>query len=196
MHRSDLKELHYIAAIENVVSILKHGILSHNRAVRVPHLSIAMQEMQDRRAHVVVPGGRKLHDYVNLYICARNPMLFKRLSLIDQICVLRVDTGVLDIPGVVVTDSNASGDYVRFASAPHGLLFVDQERTFAEYWTDPDPLEYYRKKAAKCAEVLIPDRVPPEFIIGVVVGTTFAKTALDSLETQLDAQIHRHLFFR
>lgn len=79
MNRKDLRALHYITPIENVPSILRHGILSHVRAARLTHRSVAMREMQDRRSKVVVPGaGRRLHEYANLYLCARKPMLFKR----------------------------------------------------------------------------------------------------------------------
>jgi hypothetical protein len=48
MKRSDITELHYIAPIENVPSILKHGILSHNQAKKIDHDSVAMREIQER----------------------------------------------------------------------------------------------------------------------------------------------------
>lgn len=110
MDRDDLKELHYIKPIDNVPSILMHGILSHKRAARLTHSSVAMQAIQDLRATKVVPGGRKLHEYDNLYICARNPMLYKRLEMRDQICVLVVGPDVLDLDGSVVTDQNAASN--------------------------------------------------------------------------------------
>src|SRR5262249_21008928 len=62
--RSELQELHYITPIDNVPSISQHGILSNVRAARLAHASVAMAEIQDRRSRVVVPGGRKLHEYV------------------------------------------------------------------------------------------------------------------------------------
>jgi len=99
MKRDELQELHFITPIENVPSILELGILSHHRATQLQHRSIAMREIQDRRTSVVVPGaGRKLHEYANLYLCGRNPMLYKRRH--DAICVLAVSTDVLDLPGV------------------------------------------------------------------------------------------------
>ena len=78
MRRDELPELHYITPIANVASICRHGILSHRRAGTVSHQSIAMEEIQERRRPVVVPGGRPLHEFVNLYICVRNPMMYKR----------------------------------------------------------------------------------------------------------------------
>ncbi len=195
MDRSDLKELQYITPICNIPSILQHGILSHVRAARYDHQSIAMQETQDKRSRVRVPGGRPLHEYANLYICGRNPMLYKRRDQVLTVCVVRVGHDVLDLQGVVVADCNASSDYVRFAAAPDGLRIVDREQTFAEYWTDQDPVRQWRKKAAKCAEVLVPDRVEPRFIRGAYVSSDQAKASFEALNTGLAVAVDRHLFF-
>jgi len=196
VRREELTELHYIAHMDNVQSIIRHGILSNRRAAKIPHTCVAMQVVQDRRADVVVPGGRKLQEYVNLYICARNPMLFKRLGQHLDLCVLQVSTDVLDLPGVVVTDANASSDYVRFAEAPGGLSIVDRELTLAEYWTDPDPIVQWKKKSAKCAEVLVPDRVAPQFIMGAYVSCQDAMDRLSGLGTGIPVRINAHMFFQ
>jgi len=137
MTREDLDELHYITPIANVASILSDGILSHQRAGKVRHESVAMGEVQERRKKVMVPGGRRLHEYVNLYIHGRNPMLFVRRGQHEQLCVLRISPAVLDLRGVVIADRNASSDHVRFGPAPAALALVDRDRVFAEYWTHP-----------------------------------------------------------
>ena len=196
MRGDELDELHYIAPHSNVLSICRLGILSHRRAEKVDHESVAMQEIQDRRTKVVVPGGRRLHEYVNLYVCARNPMLYKRQGQHAELCILRISPDVLDLPGVVVTDANASSPYVRFAAAPHGLSIVSRELTFAEYWTDPDPVQYYRRKSAKCAEVLVPDCLDPQFIVGAYVSCEESLARLNSMGMTVVATIDRHLFFR
>jgi len=195
MEKSDLKELHYITPIENVHFILKHGILSHNLADKLAHKSVAMAEIQDRRKDKVVPGGKKLHDYANLYFTARNPMLYLRLAQIDTLCVLSLKTDILDLNGVIVTDKNAAGDYVRFAPSPDGLSKVNKELTFAESWTDGDYITYLKKKAAKCAEILVPERVTPEYIRGAYVGNEAAQAAFKALKVPLPCRINKHLFF-
>ena len=65
MDRSDVKELYFIALITNVQSIIKYGILSHNKSAKLPHDdSIAMQEMQEKRKIKKIPGtNKKLHDF-------------------------------------------------------------------------------------------------------------------------------------
>ena len=196
MRRDELEELHYITPIANVPSILRHGILSHARAKGTRHQSVAMEEIQDRRSRVVVPKGRRLHEYANLYVCARNPMMYKRQDHHKELCVLIASVEVMDLPGVVITDGNASSEYVRFASAPKGLSIVDREWTFADDWTDSDQIQYFRKKAAKCAEVLVPDRVTPDYILGAYVSCKEAVIKFQALNTQMSCSINSHIFFR
>lgn len=196
MERHELQKLHYITPIENVPSILELGILSHVKASPVKHVSIAMQEIQDLRVGRKVPGGRRLHDYVPLYFHARNPMLYKRRGQVSSLCVLLVSTDVLDLAGVIVASCNASSEYCHFSPAPGGLRFIDRERTFAEVWTDDnDQIEYLRKKAAKCAEVLVPDQVDPKFISGACVGSEIAQQRLRDLAPNLPVSFNYHLFF-
>jgi hypothetical protein len=198
VRREDLEELHYITPISNIPSICELGILSNRRAAQVKHASVAMAEIQDRRSKVTVPGGRRLHEYANLYICGRNPMLYKRRAQHEQLCVVTVSPEVLDLAGVVITDANASADglYVKFVPAPAGLRIVDQELTFAEYWTHPDAIEYYRRKSKKCAEVLVPDGVDPKFLTGAYVSCDQALAAFDEHGVELEATVNRYLFFR
>jgi hypothetical protein len=89
MDRTEVTELHYLAPIANVRSIMERGLLSHHRASRLSRIDISMQEVQDTRAKKHVPGGLSLHDYVNLYFNGRNKMMAKRRPLHDRICVLR-----------------------------------------------------------------------------------------------------------
>jgi hypothetical protein len=91
MTLDELQELHYITPIANMKSIVTKGILSHYKAEKIPHKSVAMDEIQERRKKVVVPGGRPLHHYVNLYFHARNPMMFKRKNSHEELCVIRAN---------------------------------------------------------------------------------------------------------
>jgi|SRR5579859_1340991 len=196
MTRDELTELGYIVPIATVPSILRRGILSHKRAENVAHESIALEGVQDRRARVIVPKGRPLHEYANLYICARNPMLLRRRELHAQICVLRVSSDVLDISNVVVTDSNAASKYVRFSPAPRGLAIVESERTFARSWNHPgDQIEHWRHSAQKCAEVLVPDVVPIRYIIGAYASCEESHQALVAAGFNLPVTGNRDLFF-
>lgn len=194
MDRKDLPELHYIAAIENLPSIQKLGILSHAGAARLPHRDLSDPDVQRRRA-AVIPGAGKLHDYVNLYLCARNPMLFRRREE-GRVCVLAVNPAVLDAPGAIIADGNAASGYTSFRPSPDGLAALDRDQIFAEYWTDPDLITYWRKKSAKCAELLVPDRVPPALVVRVYVGDDINRAEADRLSLGWPVTVDRHLFFR
>jgi hypothetical protein len=190
--RADLTELQYIVPLSNLDSIFQYGILCHRVAQRIAHDSIAMAEVQDLRTRVVVPGGRPLHDYVNLYICARNPMMYKRRTQYAALCVLSIKPDVLDLPEVVITDGNAASEYTRFEASPNGLAKVDKDLTFAEWWTHDDYHEKLRRKRAKCAEVLVPGRIAPDMIFGIHV----AQALNHDLGFDIPISITPKLFFR
>jgi hypothetical protein len=131
---SDLTELQYITPIANVPSIVKVGILSHNEVRRrtVQSVSVAAQVIQDRRKSKIIPGAKPLHEYVNLYISARNPMMYMRCSHHAELCVLRVSASVLNLPDVIIADGNAASDYTSFSPSPSGLSKIDKDTVLAE----------------------------------------------------------------
>ena len=171
-------ELHNIMPIANIPSVLRNGILSHEEAAKLAHDSVALSEIQERRDIKGVPGGLKLHQYANLYFSARNPMMYRRKNEAAALCVLQIDRHVLTSPGVVLSDQNAASDYVRFFKSPEGLRELNFDLIFATYWTSEDPFDYWRRKSIKCAEVLVPHRVLPDFILGAYVVNAAAETRL------------------
>lgn len=196
MTRDEVLELHYITPLDNVPSIFERGILSHARASRVEHLSVALEEVQSRRQVKQIPGARRLHEYANLYFDAHNPMLSRRRNENDRICVLQVSSDVLELPGVIVADMNAAADYVTFRPVAAGLKLLDSSRVFARYWTHPDnPIDEMRHKSEKCAEVLVPDCVAPEFIFGAYVANQTALSGWQRLGVQVEATIRPGFFF-
>ena len=196
MRREDLKELHYITRISNVRSIMIRGIYSYHRASKVPHESFAMLEVQERRDAKLLARGKPLHSYANLYICAQNAALFKVQDGHEDLCVLRVKTDVLDLPGVVVCDRNAAASGARFLEGANGLSSIDPKIVFATSWKDrgdSKPEGYY--KQAKCAEVLVPDRVPGRLVFGGYVSGERTRARLEALVSELQITVHPELFF-
>jgi hypothetical protein len=196
VNRSELKELHYITPIANIPTIMQHGILCKNRVSKLNPASIAMQAIQQLRANKGVPGGLQIHDYANLYFCARNPMMYKRSSLHADLCVLQIDTSVLDLRDVVIADSNAASKYTAFWPSPSGLAKVNGPWVFADDWTDADQITQWRKAAAKCAEVLVPGTVSLEKIVGAYVSCAESKQTLVDVGFTRTIVVHPHLFFR
>lgn len=196
MNRTDITELHFIAPIRNVPSILQHGILSHRRADQLPHDSVAMPEVQARRVDKPIPGARRLHEYANLYFDAHNPMLSKRREQNEFICVLRISTDVLNLLGVIIADRNAASGWVKFSPVAEGLARIDKDRVYARYWTHREnPYDEMSHKSEKCAEVLVPDQVAPGYIQGAYVANPVALAAFTALNAGLPVTINHVMFF-
>ena len=193
MIRSDIPELHYITPIANLSSIMQLGILSNKRVEKIPHVSIAMEEVQDRRRQKKIPGAGHLHDYANLYFDAHNPMLSARRDMNDAICVLRIKSDALSLDGVIITDKNASRD-CWFKSVAEGLPLLNKDEIYATFWLHDDFYEQDRRKGIKCAEALVPRCVNCFYIFGAFVANTTALNNFRQVST-LPVEINGSMFF-
>ena len=205
MNRNDVKELYFITPSENIPSIFKHSLLSHNRikALAIPHKSIADDEVKKLRAKKVIPGGKgKLHDYVNLYFNPRNAMMFKRKDSHSQNCVLGINAAILDEPNVIITDGNAAANdvYVGFFSPLLGLQHLDKKMVFARSWWSQNHYEMCRRRSAVCAEVLVRDQLPVSNITCVYVSCEESSDKIKSIlvtnKIELPVMINGKMFFQ
>ena len=176
-----------ITAIENIPSIIERGILCYDLASRIPHSSIALTDVQRRRNSVQVPHGMKLHRYANLYFTYHNPMLYKRQGQADDLCILAISSSVLDVDGCIVTDRNAATELVKFYSPEEGIDQIDFGKVFAQYWTHDNPYEQTNHKAIKCAEILVPHKIPFDLVGGAYVVSDKAK------QRMIDAGFERRI---
>lgn len=197
MDRSELVELHYIVPIENLPSILSEGILCHRDAAKIEHSSVAMADVQTTRSTVKLPNGRVLHSYANLYFNARNTMMYLRQGLHESVGVLSLSVEVLDLDGVVIADCNAAAvGWTQFGSPGEILPTLAHDEIFARSWNHDDYYKKRRHKARMCAEVLVPDGVPPELINGIHVSGEPAKAAVVATGSAIKTKINPYLFFR
>jgi hypothetical protein len=196
LDRNRVKELHYITPIPNLPSIFDRGLLSNYGAQKFPHISVALTDVQEKREPRIIPGGLRLHEYVNMYFNARNPMMYRLLSKHQELAVLSISASILDLPDAVIADGNASSEWTSFRSPKDGLPRLREELVFAEYWTDPDPITYYKKKSAICAEVLIPHHLPAEYINNVYTSGDEARNAVKALLPTINPSVNARLFFR
>jgi hypothetical protein len=191
--RERIKEVHFICPFENIGSVLAEGILCkvEQRRRRPKATSIANPEVQVRRAAKLIPGGRRLHSYANLYFDARNSMMSVLRDLNDSLAILRVSHQIVDLPDVVVSDRNAAADDVIFRPAVTGIAALNEEEVYAEWWnTGRDA----RQK--RCAEVLVPTRVAPEYIQGAYVRSEPCRAELAKLcPPGFDIVVDSHRYF-
>ena len=194
------KTLANITHVDNIPSIMSNGILSHDLAQRTRHESIALESVQDRRHQKRVPNGLRLHQYACLYFSARNPMMYYRvknpdIARIADLCVLLIDPSILETDGVVVTDGNAASEITRFYPAEEGLMSLNYDMIYAEWWTADNPYEKDERKRVKCAEVLIPNRIPYQMVVGAVVPLRKTEERIRSMGFEKQIIINRKTFF-
>lgn len=209
MERNEIDELHHITHVDNLESILKHGILSRRKTEQRPggvalqFVSVANMEIVERRSTRRIPKGLLLNQYANLYFNARNAMLYLKLNdydpsqrvPADEILILRVNPSVLDLPGVVLTDINAAaGIEPRFFSITEGLARISKEEIFAIRWTSNS------HKQRMMAEVLVPHSIPIEYIVGIYTSCKATKKrvrkTLTSEFAAIKVVVDRYMFFQ
>lgn len=165
--------LYHITAIGNLERIVETGtILCKNEleARGLSTVSIAHQQIQDRRARWPVPlgPGGVLHDYVPFYFCPRSPMLFAIYSSAVQGCavsqseVLHLVTSVATILAskcqCLFTDGHAAMNLSRFFADPEELVSrLDYEAIESWSWHGKADQDRPRRKQA---ETLVHHSVP------------------------------------
>lgn len=190
------KTVYNIMPIENIPSVLQCGIVCFDRMQQMRHTSIAMSEVQERRSRVEIPNGYALHQYANLYFSYRNPMLYARQDIADELCILALSATVMDLEGCVLADRNAATSLVRFYAPMEGMEQLDFTKIHARYWKDSNPLVQREKKAIKCAEILIPHSVSPEYIVGAYVVSHEAEIQLISCGFDRKIVVNADAFYR
>lgn len=163
-----VRELFYITHIDNLDSILKQGILSHQQIIQkeIPFTPIYDSEIVSRRKEIPTPNGKTLWDYANLFFNVRNPMLYrvKCQKDVKDIAVLGVSPSVLKLPDIFVTDGNAACDVTSIVKPTERKLKKIIKQTDKIFWNNYDGSK--RKIMAEC---LIPNKIPSAFIISIYV---------------------------
>lgn len=188
-------ELHYITPLVNVKSILELGILSHELANDVEHDSIALEDVQSLREHKSFKNGLKLHQYANVYIDARNPMMYKRKAQYMDICVLCISLDILTTGGIIISNMNASRNNAKFYCYAKAIDNLEFDKIYSDSWYSKDYNEAYNLKGIKCAEVLIPYKVNPEYITKIIVSTDEVKEKVTQYEFPIPIEVNEELYF-
>jgi len=165
-----IRELYYITHIDNIPSILKKGILSHERIEKekVQYTPIYDKEIISRRQNIVVPDGRRLWSFANLFFNARNPMLYRvtREKSVSEIAVLGIRIDVIDRGDVFLTTGNAACEESEIMSSVNAKKIFKEiiKEVSKDWWGIADGSK--RKIMAEC---LVPDAVPSDKIASIYV---------------------------
>ena len=182
---------YHFTHVDNLRMIARHGLLSHTNvnAGGIARRDISDHEVQQKRARPEPVYARPIHDYVPMYLNPRNPMLYKLRRLADQLVMLAIDiSDFLPVP-VLFTDGNAACRATCFGRGLDTVIPSD-EILRSEYWSGFD--EGTRRR---CAEFLVPDRIPVSLISSVYARNGRVKTiAADLFPTR--CVVAPNLYFR
>lgn len=197
-----IEHLYHLTSVDNLRSIIENGLLSHNCAHREGYVSrdISLQEVNDRRGFKSVYG-RPLHGYVPLYFNPRNPMLAYRRAMQDSIAILCLDKSLLFQDETVFADGNAANNATAFYRDLQDLDKLDWQciNFPGNNWTRFEgsrQVTFVENRRKRCAEVLIPDMIPPQHIERIVVRTRRSLFALDEIIKQrVEVVVRPELYF-
>lgn len=180
--KAEVKSLFYITHIENVRSILDHGILSHARieADKVPTTPIYDAGIVSNRKEKATPDNKGLWQYANVYFQPRNPMMYRVIHEKDKrdLAVIGVNPSVMTSHGAFITDGNAASSPTQFYEPSQGEKIISQQWKViqSEWWNDLNGSK--RKIMAEC---LVPDHISPSQIHTVFVSGHESKKRLEGM---------------
>ena len=169
------RHFYHITHRDNLRNIFRYGILSwhcaHQRGLTASDISDP--QVQERRNRIEPVFRRSIHEYAPLYFNPKNPMLFRRRELQEELVILEVSPDVLRYNQHIFTDGNAAAATTTFCTNRE-IIAASEDALRAEWWTAlPDG------KRRRCAEVLIFPSVTPRFITNAICANQGSASAIN-----------------
>lgn len=190
-----IKYLFHMTHKENLQKILQNGLKSHNyaRDNSLLQKNIADNEVNDRRTRAESIYNRSIHNYVPLYFNPKNPMLYVRKNIQNDIIILAIDRILLFEKNTVFTDGNAAANSTSFYKNTEDLKNLNWDCINAAYWNEiPDG------KRLRCSEILIYPDIPTKAIQKIFCNNENTKTFVNSHLNNLPnikTEINYNLYF-
>ena len=171
MRRPSITGLYYLTHIDNVASIAKMGILSHQRIIDegIQFTPIYDKEIVSNRQHIKTPEGKSLWNYANVFFQPRNPMLYRVVveKSNNAIVVIGLLPTILNRPDIFITNGNAAHSKSEIIPIGQGRKKLLQivKATDKEWWAQEDG-----SKREIMAECLVPNGIQPIFIDAIYVA--------------------------
>ncbi len=191
--------LFYITHIENIPSILRNGILSHQRILdeNIPFTPIYNEQIVTNRKDILTPNGKSLWNFTNVFFQPRNPMLYRVLheKQASEIAIIAIQPTILDRPDIYFSTGNAAhsaSDILHAIELKKEIRHIILDTVDVEWWNDLNGSK--RKIMAEC---LIPDRVDTDLIQAIYVGSRAAKEKIeaDNLGLRVPIITEPNMFF-
>ena len=148
--------IYHMSHIDNVASILKYGLLSHDISYnnRLTKRDISDSSVNSRRMKREPIYGQSIHSYVPFYFNPKNAMLYRRRDIQENIVLFAFDRELIAEAGVLFTDGNAASNATRFFCHLEDLSQLAWGCLHANSWNS-----YPDGKRVRMAEVLVPNKV-------------------------------------
>jgi len=167
-----LKDLYYITHIDNIPSILKSGILSHEEVEKrhIQYTPIYDKKIVKNRRNITAPNGKNLWSFANLYFQPRNPMLYRLIceKLVDEIVILALQKSeILNRDDIFISNGNAASSNSDILPATEGKETIYKMRKVLakEWWTEESGGK--RKIMAEC---LVQESISSDYIQTIYVA--------------------------
>ena len=157
-----IKHIHHLTHKSNLPNILKYGIVSHNEAKskKLNVIDIADEKVIKIRSqkrdtiHNII-----LNDFVPLYFNPRNPMLYVRRNIQNDIIIICVDPNLIFLKKSIFTDGNAASKATNFYNNKSDFGKLNREIIFTTFWNDYG----FSGKRIICSETLVYPKINISF---------------------------------
>ncbi|KAA0443932.1 MAG: DUF4433 domain-containing protein [Candidatus Thioglobus sp.] len=190
--QKEINSLYYICHINNLASILKNGLLSHNSVQTLTPETIYDKDIINRRKDIK-PNPEKnetLWDFTNLYFNARNAMLYRVIheQKAKNIVIIQFKKSILDYAkkhNGLISIGNAAHSESSFKQIEEGLKQLKKIWSVwnKEYWNKSDG-----SKRLMMSELLIENKIGAEYIDTIYVESEAASNNIkfDNIIVQPD----------
>lgn len=168
----EIKGLYYITHVDNLPSILQHGILSHRLVQErgIPYTPIYDAAIVSNRQTKTAPDGKSLWEFANVYFQPRNPMLYRVLHEKDatHLVVIGLRPQVLLNASAFIALGNAASGTTEILPSAEGCKRISEiwGAINSDWWNAVDGSK--RKIMAEC---LVPGSIAPDDIHTIFVAS-------------------------
>lgn len=190
----NISKIEHMVHHKNLENVLRSGLLSHKLAHEQGLIKedISMPEVQNLRSNKQIQVGDRvfqLHEFVPFYFNTRNPMLYRRRNIQNELVILCVDASVLNQEHTIFSDGNAANRPTKFFKGSSNLPNVPFELIFGGSWNSEDEAVKKENVRKMCAEVLVYPSVSVDLIRAIVCPNQVVYDFVVNLKARIGASV-------
>ncbi len=194
IENSNIATIDHMTHINNLDSIFKYGLLSHNNPYK--EIDISNQEVNSRRNKIEPIYNRNIHDYVPLYFNPRNAMLYRNQTMFkDSVVLLAFDKDLLLLKNSIFTNGNAASYNTSYFNNINNLSQMAWDKIWSRSWNGHEDEEFI--EWSMMAEVLIYEKLEIAKLVAIYCSSNKSKQYIDNNYQlgNIEVSVNRHVFF-